>query len=58
MTAAERITATERLAELERAKALPAETLRDLRAWWAGVLRREPNKVVDFAEWRSFHKKN
>lgn len=52
MTAAERITATERLAELERAKALPAETLRDLRAWWAGVLRREQNKVVSIAEWQ------
>lgn len=57
MTAAERITATERLNELERRKALPAETLRDLRAWWTGVLRREQNKVVDFAEWRHFHKK-
>lgn len=52
MTAAERITATERLAELERAKALPAETLRDLRAWWTGALRREQNKVVSIAEWQ------
>lgn len=57
MTAAERITATERLNDLERRKALPAETLRDLRAWWNGVLRREQNKVVDFDEWRYFHTK-
>lgn len=58
MTTRERVIASERLNELERRKALPAETLRDLRAWWASVLRRERNKVVSIAEWRFFHKKN
>ena len=57
MTAAERITASERLNDLERRKALPAETLRDLREWWQSTLRRDQNKVVDFDEWRLFHTK-
>lgn len=57
MTTRERVIATERLNELERRKALPAETLRDLRAWWQSALHREQNKVVNFDEWRFFHKK-
>ena len=52
MTTNERISATERLNELERRKALPAETLHDLRAWWQSVLRREQNKIVSIAEWQ------
>ena len=51
MTAAERITASERLNELENKGLLPEETLRDLRAWWRLVLRREQNKVVSMEEW-------
>ena len=58
MTTRERVIASERLNELERRKALPAETLRDLRAWWQSALRREQNKVVSIDEWRFFHKKN
>lgn len=52
MTAQERVIATERLNELERKELLPAETLRDLRAWWQSTLRREQNKVVNIAEWQ------
>lgn len=51
MTAQERITATERLNELERKGLLPAETINDLRAWWREVLRREADKVVSIEEW-------
>lgn len=34
MTIQERVIATERLHEMERDKLLPAETIRDLKAWW------------------------
>ena len=34
MTVQERVSAAERLRELEAKKLLPEETLRDLRAWW------------------------
>ena len=34
MTVQERVIAAERLRELEAKKLLPAETIRDLKAWW------------------------
>lgn len=44
---------TRRLEELERRNMLPAETLRDLRAWWRGVEYREAHKVVSFDAYRA-----
>lgn len=52
MTTQERVIATERLRELERKTLLPAETIRDLKAWWNSVLHREQNKVVSIDEWQ------
>ena len=48
MTAAERAQATERLRELEAKKLLPAETLRDLRAWWREKQREYGAKIIPF----------
>lgn len=55
MTAQERLEATARLNELESKGLLPAETLKDLRAWWKSVIRREANKVVSIEEWQRRH---
>lgn len=52
MTAQERLEATARLNELESKGLLPADTLKDLRAWWKSVIRREQNKVVSIEEWQ------
>ena len=52
MTTQEQVIATERLRELERKALLPAETIRDLKAWWRSVLRREEHKIVSIAEWQ------
>ena len=43
---------TRRLDEMERRNMLPAETLRDLRAWWRSVEYREAHKVVSLDEYR------
>lgn len=52
MTAIEMARAAERLRELERKELLPADTLKDLRRWWRGVVYREEHKVVSLDEWR------
>lgn len=52
MTTQERVIASERLRELEIKALLPAETIRDLKAWWQSVLRRERNKVVSIDDWQ------
>lgn len=57
MTTAQLAEATARLEELERKKLLPAETIRELKAWWRGVVHREQNKIVDINEWRKYAKK-
>lgn len=58
MTTADIAQATTRLEELERYKLLPEETIRELKAWWREVVRREQNKIVDINEyryWRRWH---
>lgn len=52
MTAGELARGTDRLRELERKERLPPETIRDLKAWWRGVVYREEHKVVSLDEWR------